>query len=300
MPLKPIRRIDTTTGENLYDEISQHVLAAAWSRAELDAVEREHPRLIVRRGANVLAATEHGDLAYAFDSQRAFIDLFQEMFEELLPRIRRELDADSVRFRLLHNPARPIVEPVLKQLWFTARPAWLGFSLPKKTPLPKLAAIKGVKFRDGGIDDVDELIRIDRECFPDTPMPTPMLRRAIERGDRVLVAEADGRVAGYALCRTLDDGGGYLWVLAVSGEYRGRGIGEALTVRVAKKLFAEGAERLDLKTEDDNAESIRLYVRLGFKQTIAGRDYIRPTDPRAITRIKKTSEGTLIRFGGWR
>jgi hypothetical protein len=41
-------------------------------------------------------------------------------------------------------------------------------------------------------------------------------------------------------------------------------------------------------------------VRLGFKQTTAGRDYTRPTDPRAITRIKKTSEGTLIRFGGWR
>jgi hypothetical protein len=83
--VKPIRRIATTTGENLYDEISQHVLAAAWSRAELDAVEREHPRLIVRRGANVLAATEAGDLAYAFESQRAFIDL-SGMFEELPPR----------------------------------------------------------------------------------------------------------------------------------------------------------------------------------------------------------------------
>jgi len=300
MPVNPHRRIAVSTGESLYDEISQQALAAAWSRAELDAVERERPRLIVRRDGNVLAATARGDLAYAFESESAFIDVFQEMFEELLPRIRRELDVDTVRFRLLHNPARPIVEPVLKRLWFAARPAWLGFSLSKKTPLPELAAIKGVRFRDGGLDDAGELIRIDRECFPDTPMPAPMLRRAIEEGERVLLAEAGGRVAGYALYRAQDGASGYIRVLAVGEQHRGRGIGEALAVRVAKKLFAEGADRVELKTEDDNAGAIRLYVRLGFRQTTAGRDYTRPTDPRAVTRIRKTSEGTLIRFGGWR
>jgi ribosomal protein S18 acetylase RimI-like enzyme len=300
MALKPVRRIGTNAGESLYDEIAQQVLAVPWSRAELDQVEREHPDLIVRRDGNVLAALANGSLAYAFQSQSAFIDLFPAMFEQLLPRIRRELDVDSVRFRLLHNPARPIVEPVLKNLWFTARPAWFGFSLAKKTPLPKIAAIKGVKFRDGGLDDVAEMIRIDRECFPDTPMPTEAMRRSIEQGERALIAIADGRVAGYALYRRVDEREGYLWVLVVSAGYRGRGIGEALTVRVAKKLFAEGVDHVDLKTDDDNAAAIRLYVRLGFKQTIAGRDYARPTDPRAITRLKKTSEGTLIRFGGWR
>jgi hypothetical protein len=43
-----------------------------------------------------------------------------------------------------------------------------------------------------------------------------------------------------------------------------------------------------------------LYVRLGFKQTLAGRDYSRPTDPREIKAMKIAGEGTLIRFGGWR
>ena len=300
MALNKPRRIDIATGGSLYDEISSHVLSAPWSRTEVEQTERNHPNLVVRRRANIVAAIESGGLAYGFESQSAFIDLFAEMFDELLPRVRRELAVDAVRFRLLHNPARPIVEPVLRKLWFTPLRSWLAFSLEKRTPLPKIAAIKGVTFRDGGVDDLDELVRIDRECFPDTPMPAQALRRAIENSDRVLLAMVGGSVVGNAIYRRADDGGGYLWVLGVAAEHRQRGIGEALVVRVAKKLFAQGADRVDLKTEDDNGDAIRLYRKLGFVQTVAGRDYSRPTDPRAIARVKKTSEGTLIRFGGWR
>ncbi len=299
MALKKLRRIDVASGDTLFDEISSHVLSTAWSRGEIEGAARAHPDLIVRRGDNVVMALENGGLAYGFESQSAFIDEFAGMFQELLPRVRRELDVDSVRFRITHNPARPIIEPVLRNLWFTPLRSWLGFSLSKKA-LPRIAAIKGVTFRDGGVDDLDEMVRIDRECFPDMPLPAPAMRRAIEKGDRVLIADSGGRVAGYVLYRRTDAEEGYIWVLAVGREDRGRGIGAALTVRAAKRLFAEGVDHVDLKTEDDNSDAIRLYRRLGFRQTTAGRDYSRPTDPRAISRIKKSSEGTLIRFGGWR
>ena len=300
MALKKLRRIDVASGDTLFDEISSHVLSASWSRGEIEQAARAHPDLIVRRGDNVVVALENGGLAYGFESQSAFIDLFAAMFQELLPRVRRELDVDSVRFRITHNPARPIIEPVLRNLWFTPLRSWLAYSLAKKTPLPKIGAIKGVTFRDGGVDDLDEMVRIDRQCFPDTPMPAPVMRRAIEKGDRLLIADSGGRVAGYVLYRRADAHEGYIWVLAVGREDRGRGIGAALTVRAAKRLIADGVDHVDLKTEDDNGDAIRLYRRLGFRQTTAGRDYSRPTDPRAISRIKKSSEGTLIRFGGWR
>ena len=114
------------------------------------------------------------------------------------------------------------------------------------------------------------------------------------------LATVGSDLAGFAIYDPARDGVGYLYVLAVAEAYRGRGIGEGLTVRVAKPVFAEGAQRLDLRTADNNATAIRLYVRMGFRQVAAGRDYTRPVDPRAITRIKKTSEGTVIRFGGWR
>jgi ribosomal protein S18 acetylase RimI-like enzyme len=65
-------------------------------------------------------------------------------------------------------------------------------------------------------------------------------------------------------------------------------------------MFAAGAVEVRLKTDDDNGTAIRLYMGLGFRQTTAGCDYSRPTDPRAITRIKKLREGTLVRFGDWR
>lgn len=300
MAVKKPRRIEVAAGDSLYDEISSHVLSEPWSRSEIARATREHPELVVRRDGNVLLAVESGGLAYGFESQSAFIDEFAGMFQQLLPRVRRDLDVDSVRFRLTHNPARPIVEPVLRNLWFTPLRSWLGFSLPRKATLPRIGALKGVAFRDGGVGDLEEMVRIDRECFPDTPMPAAAVRRAIERGEQVIIAEVDGRVAGYVLFRLTDDDEGYIWVLAVGREERGRGIGAALTTRAAKRLFADGANRVDLKTEDDNSDAIRLYRKLGFRQTTAGRDYSRPTDPRAISRIKKSSEGTLIRFGGWR
>jgi ribosomal protein S18 acetylase RimI-like enzyme len=202
-----------------------------------------------------------------------------------------------VHFRLTHSPARTVVEPVLKRLDFTPRKPWLGFSLAAGK-LPKAPATKGVAYRDGSVEDIDAVIRLDRECFPDTPMPSALLRRLIAR-DRLLLAMVSGEAVGMAI-HALEPDRGYLTVLAVADAMRGRGIGAALTLRVAKSLFAEGAPQLDLKTDEDNGGAIRLYRSLGFAQDSAGRDYERPTDPKVIAAMRKASEGTLIRFGGWR
>jgi ribosomal protein S18 acetylase RimI-like enzyme len=287
---------------SLYDEISRQALSAAWSRADCDAVEREHPALVIRHQGNVLATVQRdpAGLAYAFRSNSDFIDYFPGMFEQLLPRVRRELGSDTIRFRLEYNPARPVVEPVLKNLYFAPGKPWLGFTLVKKTPLPKLAPLSGVKFRAGGIDDVDALVRIDRAAFPDTPLRASALRERIAAGEQVLVATVKDGVIGCALYSQTAAEGGYLWIVAVLPEHQGRGIGAALTARAAKAMFAAGAAEVRLKTDDDNGTAIRLYMRLGFRQTTAGGDYSRPTDPRAITRIKKLREGTLVRFGDWR
>jgi ribosomal protein S18 acetylase RimI-like enzyme len=302
MPLNPIRRLSAPVAPSLYHETSREALSCGWSPRETEKTEREYPALIVRREGSVLAALAGGGLAYAFESDRDFVEDFPPMLEALLPKLRRTLHADAVRFRLLHNPSRPLVEPVLKRLWFAPSRSWLQFSLARKSLLPKLAVPKGVKFREGGGADVADLVRIDRESFPDTPLPSEALRSRITSGDeRMLVATVGPEVAGFALYERIDDETGYLSIVAVAEAYRGRGIGAALTLRVAKALFAEGVGRVDLKTDDDNSAAIRLYTRLGFRQTAAGRDYSRPTDPRAITQIKKTAaSGTMVRFGGWR
>jgi ribosomal protein S18 acetylase RimI-like enzyme len=302
MPINTPRRIGANIGQSLHDRISAKLLHYVYWRSGADATERAHPDLIVERDGNVLSVDAVGGakLIYGFDNQRAFVDLFPEMFEELLPRIRSVVGAETVRFRLTYNPARPVVEPVLKRLWFTPSRDWLGFSLDRKTKLPA-AAVAGVKFRPATEDDLDAIVRVDRESFPNTPILLEDMRTRL-RSDRseIVVATAGKDVSGFYLIEHPEDGVGWISVIAAGEAYRGRGIGRALTVRAAKRLFALGAREAGLSTDEGNATAIRLYVSLGFRQDQAGRDYTRPTDPDRIQQIRAEGQGKLIRFGGWR
>ena len=303
MPVAKPRRLLIPTAQSLHDRLEREALSCAYSRRELDEVESGHADLIIEDGPNILTAISHGDaivLPYSFEGARAFTDRFARMFEKLLPLARKAYPADTVRFRLEYGPARPQVEPVLRRLSFTPRKAWFRFSLEKGTPLQKAGAPRGVTFRDGGPADVDELLAIDREAFPDTPVTRTGLLEQLETGGRVLIAERRAEPVGFALYSVDDRDSGYLRTLAVRETARDEGIGSALTMRTAKAVFAEGAVRLDLRTDDDNGGAIRLYKRLGFEVAGSGRDYERPADPRVIEAMRKQNEGTFIKFGGWR
>jgi ribosomal protein S18 acetylase RimI-like enzyme len=303
MPVTRPRRLDVPVARSLFDRLSLDPLSCAYSRRELDELERTHPDLMVEDGGNILAAVDHGAaivLPYAFSSDRAFTDRFGAMFEKLLPRARKAYGAPAVRFRLTHGPSRPAVEPVLKRLLFSPAKAWFQFSLAKGTPAPKIANSRAVTYRDGGLADLDDLLAIDREAFPNTPITREGMGKLIEDQGRVLIAQRKSEPVGFALYDHDTPGAGYLRTLAVRESARGQGIGGTLTLRVAKTLFAEGAIRLDLRTDDDNSAAIRLYTWLGFRHVGSGRDYERPADPKAIARLRKESEGTFIKFGGWR
>lgn len=303
MPIKPLRRLDVRTARSAYDRLQQDALSCAWSRADVEPIERGHPELMIEEDGDLLVAFgDHGcvSLAYSFRSERAFIDHFPAMFKQLMPRARRALGAETVRFRLTYGPARPVVEPVLRNLWFEPERSWIEFSLARGRTLPATPPLTGVKFRDATTGDFDEIVRIDRECFPGTPKPAAVIRSFVESGDQTIFALAGREVAGMAQFSMPESVRGYLRVLAVREAYRGRGVGEALTMRAARRVFAAGAQRMDLKTTDENSSAIRLYVRLGLKHTAAGRDYQRLADDRVIARLQKAREGTFIKFGGWR
>jgi ribosomal protein S18 acetylase RimI-like enzyme len=306
MAVKSPRRIGAPTGQSLYERVSAHVMHNAHARRGIDATERDHPDLVVERDGNLLSVDASGAgagsaaLLYGFENPRAFVKLFPDMLEELLPRLRRTLRIETVRFRLTYSPARPVVEPVLKRLWFTPSRDWLGFTVVRGVKLPG-ATVAGVKFRDATEDDLSAMVRIDREAFPRTPIPSDAMRELLRASTiDAIVATRGEDVAGFCLFDDLGDGGGYINILAVSEGQRGRGIGGALTVRATKRLFAAGAREVGLTTDEDNAPAIRLYVALGFKQTRGGRDYTRPTDPKRIESMRTEGEGTVIRFGGWR
>jgi ribosomal protein S18 acetylase RimI-like enzyme len=303
MPVRQLRRLGAPVEDSLFHRMAAQLLHSVDWEPRMDAFERAHADLIVRRGENTLAAMPRGAarLVYGFESERAFVDHFPSMLQQLLPRIKRTLRAGEVTFRLEYAPARPRVEPVLKNLSFRPRRDWLGMTLGRPSRLPAPPAVRGARFRAGTLADFDDVLRIDRECFPDTPIPAEDLRARLKGGEyTLLVATVAGEAAGFCLSLTPMVGHGFISTLAVASAFRRRGIGAALTVRASRELFRDGAREVGLTTDADNAGAIALYVSLGFKQTRAGRDYERPVDPRAVERLRGASRGTLIRFGGWR
>ncbi|HMO87268.1 MAG TPA: GNAT family N-acetyltransferase, partial [Lacipirellulaceae bacterium] len=83
-----------------------------------------------------------------------------------------------------------------------------------------------------------------------------------------LVAEAAGRIVGYALFFTsfstfLGRSGLYLEDLYVQSDQRGRGVGRQLLAALARLAVQRGCGRLEWAVLDWNQPSIEFYRRLG-------------------------------------
>lgn len=298
-----LRRLDAAVPASLYHLISRETLSCAFARRELDEVAATFPQLILSHKGNTLTAIRHGNtasLAYAFSSRSDFADYFAPMFEKLLPKIRKAYAPDTIRFRLTDGPSRPVVEPHMRRLSFEPTRTWFQFSLENDAKSPKLAPPRNVVIRGGGIDDIDALVRLDHDCFPSSPTPRSAIIESLESGEEVLLATVGGEPVGCAIYRAGDEPVAYLHTLAVDEGHRGKAIGAALAMRVAKIAFSKGAGQLDLRTEDDNTSAIRLYTKLGFRHSGSGRDYERPADQKVIDEMRRQAQGTFIKFGGWR
>jgi GNAT superfamily N-acetyltransferase len=89
-----------------------------------------------------------------------------------------------------------------------------------------------------------------------------------QNGVEVLIAELDGKAAGYALffksySTFLAKPGIYLEDLYVSPEYRSRGIGEALLKHLAQLCLERNYGRLEWSVLDWNERAIKFYRSVG-------------------------------------
>lgn len=106
----------------------------------------------------------------------------------------------------------------------------------------------------------------------------------------VLMAEAGGRAVGFALffhnySTFLGRPGIYLEDLFVLPEYRGRGLGKALLIGLAKLAAARECGRLEWAVLDWNEPSIRFYESLG---AVAKKEWI----------IYRTTGDSLAKLAG--
>ncbi len=145
-------------------------------------------------------------------------------------------------------------------------------------PGPAFPANTAVRTLRVGEDEVP-FVALANRIFLDHPSPIELsideVRRIHASPDfdptTVLIAEAADSGAMIGFCRvqpfTSADGvpSGEIRLLGVDRDWRGRGLGRAVTSWGVSELRRRGAETVVLAVEGENAGALRLYADLGFR-----------------------------------
>jgi len=190
-----------------------------------------------------------------------------------------------------------------------------GLGQIPEVPLPEGYSLR--TFRDG---DEGALARIYRESKLDKDT-IEIVRRDI-LGDpcfkpgRVFIAEFEGQSVGTGSAWVADEepGVGYLHMLGVLDEHRGKRLGLALTCAAMRYTRDEGLDAQRLLTDDWREAAIRLYLSLGYDPLIADQSHPARWEtlartlgqPEILTRMRrmpppppKSLFGRLRRFVGF-
>lgn len=137
---------------------------------------------------------------------------------------------------------------------------------------------------------LDAIAAIERECFS-TPWTRDQLATQLS-GDRhvFLAAELDGQVAGYVgMMYVLDEG--YISNVAVGGEFRRRGIGDALIASLLSRCESLGLVFVTLEVRRSNAPARALYEKHGFVAVGERRNYYEQPREDAVLMTKFFKKG---------
>lgn len=96
------------------------------------------------------------------------------------------------------------------------------------------------------------------------PDPTPSATAFEAMLPRVVVAEHEGRVVGYAIWR-IYGGLAHIVNVVAAPDVRGRGVGRALMDALRDGIRADGVRRWYLNVKRDNVPAIALYRAFGFE-----------------------------------
>lgn len=122
--------------------------------------------------------------------------------------------------------------------------------------------------REFVVDDSDRALALWREmeeieiCEGDS---REEIRVYLERNPGLSrVAEVNGKMVGAVLCGH-DGRRGWIYHLAVSGAYRGQGIGKLLIDECCRGLREAGLRRAIILVEQNNSEGREFWVRNGWE-----------------------------------
>lgn len=131
------------------------------------------------------------------------------------------------------------------------------------------------KIRECRREDLEEVIAINRRCLPENYAPIFFEEMREKYPDLFYVAEVDGKIVGYIMCREEAAGfdlprfrakrRGHIISIAVLPEYRRRGIGRSLLAKALDSMRMRRLEECILEVRVSNTAAINLYKKLGFK-----------------------------------
>ena len=121
-------------------------------------------------------------------------------------------------------------------------------------------------------NDLPAVAEVDAVAFdPLWQNSLPALEQAYPQAVLATVVEANGQMIGYQLS-TRNPLGAHLARLAVRPQLQGRGVGRALIADLVQQAERRGMYHLTVNTQNDNAASLALYRKTGFRET--GENYL--------------------------
>ncbi len=88
-----------------------------------------------------------------------------------------------------------------------------------------------------------------------------------------LLFESEGAIVGYGIVLFPKKRDARIYSLAVAERYRGKGIGNALTLAMVESAKNKHYKNVVLEVESNNTAAIRVYEKLGFRRCGALKDF---------------------------
>ena len=122
------------------------------------------------------------------------------------------------------------------------------------------------------IDDVDEVYKVEEDCFVD-PWSKDSIRKELKNDlARYLVAKIDDKIVGYVgVWFVVDEG--HITNVAVHSDYRGKKIGDRLVKEMVELCKENNLVAMTLEVRTSNTVAQNLYRKYGFKMGGIRKEY---------------------------
>jgi [ribosomal protein S18]-alanine N-acetyltransferase len=122
--------------------------------------------------------------------------------------------------------------------------------------------------------DFETLHEIDQVCYEaEIAYSKRELREYLRlRGADCVVAEADGRIAGFCISAQQDHYG-YIVTIDVLAEFRRHKLGTALLDEIERRLIASAVHEVRLETATDNDSAVAFWQKHGYRKRGVRKNY---------------------------